>query len=346
MTGGASPLCARGDSRRPVLLMAVVLLLPLPASAQPATSLTLLKPLADERTTVDIVSAEHQQPIRGRLFNVSDAALAIEGPKGLIEFPAGTVREVWNPGGPRYRKPLIIGTAVGLGVGLLAKAGDGDCGDPTSSCALDGPMTGGDIAIVTALGTATGLGWAWLKRHPKRLLYLSREPAATPDETAVRPDWLALDRFRVHRIEVATRGHASTLKGTLGAVTAESIEIVAGGKPVVVPQADVQRVWNGVRAPWWTVPAGALYGAIGLGSLVAVGVCSFVPDDAGSTCAGAAYGISAGTLAAALTYVNVKTRRETLVYDASRPAPATKTALRLQPLLGRRAVGIAGAYSF
>jgi hypothetical protein len=142
----------------PLLLAAAGTCLPAPSSAQPPPTLKLLQPLAEDRANVDIVTGTRRTTVRGTLLEVSESALVLDGPNGRMEFPASDVREVWNPGGPRFRKPLIIGTAVGLGLGLLAKAADGDCMDPASSCAVDGPMTAGDIAVVTAVGAATGLG--------------------------------------------------------------------------------------------------------------------------------------------------------------------------------------------
>lgn len=335
-----------------------------PASGQTVSSLILLKPQTDGRATVDVVSGANRELARGKLLVVTDSALTLEGTAGTTEIPAAEVREVWSPGGRRYRKPLIIGAAVGLGLGLMAKAAEGDCNDPTSSCATDGPFTAGDVAITTALGTATGLGWAWWKRHPKRLLYLAPEPKPAPEGavkpgapvapaappepamTEVRPDWLALAALRGRKIEVEQRGKWSTIKGPVVAVTPEAIQLLVDGQPLAVPQAEVRKVWNEPRLGWWHVPAGALYGTIGIGSLVTIAACIAVEEPAQSTCAAWAYGATAGTLGIFMSYGIALQRREALVYDSSRAAPARTSTLTFQPMLGRRGIGIMGAVSF
>jgi hypothetical protein len=274
------------------------------------------------------------------------------------------VLEVWSPGGPRYRKPVIVGSAIGLGLGLLAMAGDGDCNDPTSLCATDGPVTGRDIAIVTALGAASGLGWAWWKRQPRHLLYLAPQPAAAsiaapeprvpeaaanpPVEvnTEVRPDWLSLGALEGRTVEVAQRGSAAILKGPLVAVTPEAVKVLVDGEPFVVGRREVSKVWREPRVGWWRVPIASLYLAIGPSIIVALAACTHLPDNEESGCAGTTYGITAGAMGVLTSYGVARQRHDALAYDASRPVPAPKSAFVLQPLLGRRAVGIRGAFTF
>ena len=350
----------------PWLVAATCLCLSPPASGQTPSSMLLLQPLAEDKAKVDIVTGTRHTTVRGTLLEVSESALVLDGPHGRTEFPASDVREVWNPGGARFRTPLIIGTAVGLGLGLLTKAADGDCSDPTSSCAVDGPMTAGDIAAVTALGAATGLGWAWWKREPKRLLYLGPEPpplpagavtpspalpeaavpAPTPATIDVRPDWLSLSTLRGRNIEVAQRGKWATAKGRLIDVTPEAIQMLVDGKPLVVAQQEVEKVWNEPRMGWWKLPFAALYLGIPNGTLVAVAACSAVGEPRQDTCAGWAIGITTGVFAGMIGYGVSRQRHDALAYDASRPVPARTSAFVLQPLLGRHAVGVSGAYSF
>jgi hypothetical protein len=118
------------------LLAVAGILLPAPALAQPPSNLSLLQPLAEGRAKVDVIWGPRREFVRGKLLDVTDSALLLEGRKGRTEVPAGDVLEVWSPGGPRYRKPVIVGSAIGLGFGLLAMAGNGDCNDPTSLVSL------------------------------------------------------------------------------------------------------------------------------------------------------------------------------------------------------------------
>lgn len=326
-----------------------------PASGQTPSSMLLLQPLAEDRARVDVFSGSNREFVRGRLLDVTDSALVVEGRKGRTELAAAEVREVWSPGGPRYRKPLIVGTAVGLGLGLLAKAGEGDCNDPASLCATDGPVRAGDIALVTALGTASGLGWAWWKRQPRHLLYLSPEAMAptgpSPDPSgaappAMRADWEALAGLQGATVEVAARGSATTLKGPLVSVTPQAVQLLVDGEPYIVRQPEVQRVWREPRASWWTVPAGSIYLSMGPSLLIALAACASRPDEEEASCWGQVWGITAGAIAIWGTTVVAKQRRDALAYDASRLVPATSSSLTLQPLLSPRAVGIRGAFTF
>ena len=346
------------------LLAVAGMFMPAPASAQPPSNLNLLQPLAEDRAKVDVIWGPRREFVRGRLLDVTDSALLLEGRKGRTEVPATDVIEVWSPGGPRYRKPVIVGSAIGLGLGLLAMAGDGDCNDPTSLCATDGPVTGGDIAIVTAVGAASGLGWAWWKRQPRHLLYLSSQPATasnaapeprvpTPAAEApaavsaeVRPDWLSLGALEGRTVEIAQRGSAATLKGPLVAVTPEAIKVLVNGEPFVVRQREVSRVWSEPRLGWWHVPVASLYLAIGPSLVVALAACTHLPDNEEPGCGATTYGITAGVMGVLTSYGVARQRHDALAYDASRPVPSAKSAFVLQPVLGRRAVGIRGAFTF
>jgi len=342
-------------------LPAVCLCFPPPASGQTPSSLNLLQPLAEDRAKVDVFSGADRQFVRGRLLEVTPSTLVLEGRTGRAEVPAAEVREVWSPGGPRYRKPVIVGTAFGLSIGLLAKAGEGDCRDPTSLCATDGPVTGTDIAIVTAIGASSGLGWAWWKRHPRHLLYLSSEAMAemgpppgasspvpsSPVPVAVRPDWQELARLQGGTVEVASRGSGTTLKGTLLSVTPRTIHLLVAGEPYIVPQPEVRKVWSEPRASWWSVVVASLYYGVPWGGVIAVASCgSGAQSDEWSACDSQAFGITIGAYAALFTVAVAKQRHDALAYDASRPAPTSSSAFVLQPLLSPRAVGVRGAFTF
>jgi hypothetical protein len=346
------------------LLAAAGTLLAAPAPAQPPSNLNLLQPLAEDRAKVDVIWGPRREFARGKLLDVTDSALLLDGRKGRTEVPAADVLEVWSPGGPHYRKPVIVGSAIGLGLGLLAMAGDGDCNDPTSLCATDGPVTGSDVAIVTAVGAASGLGWAWWKRQPRHLLYLAPQPAAAsiavpeprvPEAAAepsaaanveVRPDWLSLRALEGMTVEFAQRGSAVTLKGQMVAVTPEAIKVLVDGEPFVVRQREVSKVWREPRLGWWHVPVASLYLAIGPSILVSLAACTHLPDNEEAGCAGTTYGITAGVMGVLTSYAVARQRHDALAYDASRPVPASKSAFVVQPLLGRRAVGLSGAFTF
>jgi hypothetical protein len=338
------------------LVQAVCLCLPPPAAGQTPSSLNLLRPLAEDRAKVDVFSGANRAFVRGRLLDVTDSALVLEGRNGSTEVAAADVREVWSPGGPRFRTPLIVGTAVGLGLGLLAKAGEGDCSNPASLCATDGPVRAGDIVIMTALGTASGLGWAWWKRQPRHLLYISAEaleemgpppgaPASAPE--AVRPDWLALARLEGGTVEVAARSSEATLKGTLLNVTPQVLRLLVDGEPYVLRQADVRRVWSEPRTGWWRVPVGSLYYGTAWAAMISIATCgSDTETDEWSACYGKTWGITTGVVAAIIGYGVARQRHAGLTYDASRPAPAQSFTFALQPTFGRRSIGIAGACRF
>jgi len=338
------------------LVPAVCLCLSPPASGQTPSSLNLLKPLAEDRAKVDVFSGADRQFVRGRLLEVTPSTLVVEGKKGRTDVPAADVREVWSPGGARYRNPVIVGTAVGLGFGLLAKAGEGDCSDPTSLCATDGPVTGTDFAVVAAIGAASGLGWAWWKRHPRHLLYLSSEAmaemgpppdASSPMPVAVRPDWQELAGLQGGTVEVASRGSGPALKGTLLSVTPRTIHLLVAGEPYVIPQPEVRKVWSEPRASWWSVAVGGLYYGLPWGAVIAAVSCgSGTQPDEWSACDSRALGITIGAYAALFTVAVAKQRHDALVYDRSRPVPAASPKLTLQPLVSPRAVGIRGAFAF
>ena len=335
--------------------LAAILCCPAPSPAQLPVNLNLLKPLAEDRAKVDVFSGPRRDFVRGKLLDVTDSTLVVDGRKGRTEVPAADVREVWSPGGARYRKPLIVGTSIGFGLGLLAKAGEGDCNDPTSLCATDGPFRATDFAIMTALGTAGGLGWAWWKRHPRHLLYLSPESIAEARQSLgasaanaqVRQDWLQLSGLQGGTVEVAQRGSASTLKGSVVSLTPDAVLLLVDGEPYVIRQAEVRKLWREPRASWWRVAAGSLYYGTVWSSLISVAACHADPEThEGSACFGRTFGITTGVFAV-LTGVGVaKQRHDALAYDASRPAPAPRSTLMLQPLLGPRAVGVRGAFTF
>jgi hypothetical protein len=145
----------------------------------------LLQPLVEDRAKVDVYSGANREFVRGRLLEVTPSALVLEGRGGRREVAAAEVREVWSPGGARYRKPLIVGTAVGLSFGLLAKAGEGDCRDPMSLCATDGPVTGTDITIgaVAAVFTVA----VAKQRHGALAYDQSRPVPAAPASLTLQP---------------------------------------------------------------------------------------------------------------------------------------------------------------
>jgi len=336
------------------IVLAICLRLSPPASGQSLSSLSLLQPLAEDRAKVDVFSGANREFVRGRLLEVTPSMLVVEGRKGRTEVTAAEVREVWSPGGPRYRKPLIVGTAIGIGLGLLAKVGEGDCRDPTSLCATDGPVTGTDFAIITAVGASSGLGWAWWKRQPRHLLYLSPEAmaemgpspgASGSSPAAVRADWQALAGLQGGTVEVASRGSGTTLKGTLLSVTPRTIHLLVAGEPYIVPQPEVRKVWSEPRASWWSVVVGGLYYGLPWGGVIAAVSCGS-EGGAWTSCDTRAVWITIGAFGTLMTYGVAHQRHDALAYDASRPAPTSSSTFVLQPLLSPRAVGVRGAFTF
>jgi hypothetical protein len=243
-----------------------------------------------------------------------------------------------------------------LGLGLIAKAGEGDCSDPTSLCATDGPVRGSDIAVMAALGAASGLGWAWWARQPRHLLYMSSDtmdemglPPAAPGLTPadVRPDWLALARFEGGTVEVAASSSQATLEGTLLKVTPQVIQLLVDGEPYVLRHADVRKLWSEPRVEWWRAGVASLYYGAVWGALISIATCGTETETGEwSACDGRTMGITTGVLAAVFVCGVARQRHDALAYDSSRPAPPPKSTLMLGPLVSPRGVGIQGAIAF
>lgn len=87
-----------------------------PAFSQTPSSLILLQPLAEDRARVDVFSGANREFVRGRLLDVTDSMLVLEGRKGRTEMAAAEVREVWRPGGPLRCSPFSAPRPSGSGV--------------------------------------------------------------------------------------------------------------------------------------------------------------------------------------------------------------------------------------
>jgi hypothetical protein len=123
--------------------------------------------------------------------------------------------------------------------------------------------------------------------------------------------------------------------------------LLVAGEPYIVPQSEVRKVWSEPRASWWSVLVGGLYYGFPWGAVIAAASCgSGTQSDEWSACDSQAFGITVGAFAALSTVAVAKQRRAVLAYDASRPPPASSSTFVLQPLLGRRAVGVRGAFTF
>lgn len=152
-----------------------------PASGQTPSSLNLLKPLAEDRARVDVFSGANREFVRGRLLDVTDSALVVEGRKGRTEVPAADVLEVWSPGGPRYRRPVIVGSAIGpsLLVSLAAcssrpEAEESECAGRTYG------ITAGVMGVLTSYSVAR-------QRYGALAYDASRPVPAAPSSLTLQP---------------------------------------------------------------------------------------------------------------------------------------------------------------
>src|SRR5438876_8105286 len=173
---------------------------------------------------VELVVGSDHPVVRGRLVDLTPTSIVLATSAGAREFPIGDVHEIWQlgrrPG--RYLKGSFIGVGVGLALGGLAKAGEGDCNDPKSLCATDGPVRASDIASAGVVGAVTGVSVAWFRRGTRQLVFLPsvESPGPPPDlpppvEASSLPDqqWLALsESLKPGGLVEVDRGNARLLR--------------------------------------------------------------------------------------------------------------------------------------
>jgi hypothetical protein len=296
---------------------------------------------------VELIVGSDHPVVRGRLVDLTPTSIVLATSAGAREFPIGEVHEIWQlgrrPG--RYLKGSFIGAGVGLALGGLAKAGEGDCNDPKSLCATDGPVRASDIAGAGVVGALTGVSVAWFRRGTRELVFLpaaSLEGEQGTSEASSLPDqqWLALsESLKPGGLVEVDRGNARLLRAPVIEITPSSIVLLIEAQRYAVPRESVRKVWRD-RDAWWHGPAAGLYFGTIWGLFAAGAICDR-NDDA---CIGRAWGWATGIATAATTSLSLAYNHRALVYDVSRSRP-TKHAV-MEPLLGRRVIGINYSLTF
>ncbi len=311
----------------------------------------LLQPLVAQRAEVDVVQTAGPL-VHGRLVEAA-SSVVVQTARERVQLPIASVRAIWRPARMHVWRDALIGAGVGAGLGGLAIAGQGDCRDPNSICAQDGPVTGADVAIVMALGAGAGAAIARWRQTPPHLAFaaeapLSAAPAGAP--TAAEDEaWNQVADQIGNTIEVQHLPASGTRKGVLVAHTASSMSLIVDGEPCVVQRSDVRRVWKPRRA-WWKVPLIGLAAGVGFAAFDAGALGTMACGDSAG-CAGAVMAASIGAMTTIVTVTTVRHNREALVYDASMPAnPGASRkpppSITVVPTLGRTRSGVMCAVRF
>lgn len=176
-----------------MLLLALVL--PSAAYAQLARTPADLRRLVSGGDQIDVVAGA-REIVPGRLVDVSEASIVVSTSAGVRAFAWNDVHEVWRVRRPSLWKALAAGAAVGAGLGGLAKLGEGDCDDPESLCATEGPITAADFVGATTAGALVG-GATTLFLRRRTLVFFpagreetlgTPEPSSPPSEAWTRLD--------------------------------------------------------------------------------------------------------------------------------------------------------------
>ncbi len=165
--------------RTVLLVVCACLLAPFgapPAGAQapalaPARSFAELAELGHGQPSVKLVDIQGRK-WSGRLLGVSAEAVLVGTGTGVRTFQPDEVWEIWTERGGSFWKGMGYGALVGGVLSLAAKAGEGDCADPRSLCAQDGPVRWSDAAAVTMFCGLVGGGIA-VFTHQRHMLYVA-----------------------------------------------------------------------------------------------------------------------------------------------------------------------------
>lgn len=130
----------------------------------------------------------------GTLVRFAETGLSLDVGGNQVELSREKVWEIWNSkvrSRGSYKKGFFWGLAVGAGLGAVAYGSQGDCSDPTSSCAEIGKFTGGDVVLMAAMAGGVGALIGRLaggKTEQARRLYVAPPPvvASTLPAAAVR----------------------------------------------------------------------------------------------------------------------------------------------------------------
>jgi hypothetical protein len=303
---------------------------------------------------IELVVGADRRVVRGEVVDVSASSLVVATPTGPTAFPLADVHEIWQGRRGNFRKSLLAGSVLGVGLGILAKAGEGDCNDPKSLCATDGPVTAADFGSVVAGGAALGSLLWFLK--DRRLVFFptvssaDETPRAEPGAALLPPDprWLGLATLLEPGGSLTiNQGKGLWWQGSLEEMTPTSIVLLVEGRRYTIPRESVHKIWRGQPTSWSeAMLPGLLIGgltALGaaalscLGDDESVGACT---DRRGPALMIGGVGIWTAIIAVAINQEN----RKNLVYDSSRSQSSSRTVVK--PLLGRGVIGVRGSVSF
>jgi hypothetical protein len=146
------------------------------ATAQELVQTVRSLPALSPGAVIDVVQAD-RQIVPGRVISVSTTGLDIETADGVRRFPATEVAEIWRFERHSLRKPLLIGSAVGVLLAAALQAGQGDCRDPNSPCATDGPVTAADYAVGAVFCAGVGAAISMIGHRTRSAVRRVTRPA-------------------------------------------------------------------------------------------------------------------------------------------------------------------------
>lgn len=328
---------------RTAACLGLCFLVPTKLHAQSSVSeVAALSALTPDRPAIEVFTTRGLR-IAGRLVEVTDTLLVLETRSGRREVPCDTVDNAWRPERVKWRRGLIWGSIVGASLAGLARFGQGDCADPTSLCATEGPATLAESTIVTVMGAGMGAYIAWTRRVPRHLLYVSERGFGTPEiepsaEEFVPSAWLELkDRLAVgNRFEIDQRSNTAIIRGTLVGITPHAIQLLVEKEPYIIPRTDVRKIWT-PRLSWRRAIFGATL-AMSEFAMITVAVVCGGDSDAEDPCVDRVLGWSAVAGIGIEGWRVFRTNRNALIYNADKPAAGTTTSV--YPFFGRDKAGL------
>ena len=309
---------------------------------QSARTLPPLSPGA----AVDVVQAD-RQIVPGRVVSVSPSSLVVQTADGVHQFPVGEVAEIWRFERHSPWKPLLIGSAVTVALMGMAQAGQGDCRDPKSPCATDGPVTGGDYVAAAAFGAGVGAAISLIGRR-RALIYSvdNAEGEAVPaaGETGPPPaEWVAMTSAVGPGARVAVDVAKRRFEGLVVSVADSTMTLRMEGRTYVIARQAIRRVTRPAEmSRWWVLGApavGAVHGAV-LGVLFTLPYClTRDEDDAQDRCAGTTAGIGSGIGAVLYGVLAWRATRSRVLYDVSATHRTPSNSV-VEPIITRGGAGI------
>ena len=113
-----------------------------------------------------VVRLRNGQTLKGRLINISDAALTIERGKGTTDVTRGDTLRVFRMTSKSAKRATLIGIGIGAGLGIAAAVADAKDGPGEAEAAIG-------ALIVGAMGAGAGalIGYIVGSRNQQSLIY-------------------------------------------------------------------------------------------------------------------------------------------------------------------------------